>query len=317
MKTTVGFSLALLCLAERAAGFQVSRPLLGVSRSDGFDDGSVVGRSELQKVSRHDTNDNNLLTTSRNFAAKGTALRATVDDGSEKGWFRDITINPLYLIPYVGFLAFGFYATNAEAAGASQEILEKFLADPLHPGVNELFATVFNLIGLIGIPLACILMPAAKDQKFPATPFLIASAAAGYGAVGPYVMTRKPVTSVSSSDLGWFTSNVLENKIFNWFMVAVASSSLFTTGVLNALVQDFSGTVQGYVDVFSSTAIAGASSVDFAILCITAATLIPEDLARRGVTDTTKARVIAASTLLLPMIGATIYCAMRPPIVEE
>lgn len=245
-----------------------------------------------------------------------SSLYAASDDdgGNEEGMFNGVDINPTYLVPYVGFLLFGFYMTSTEAAGASQLILEKFIADPLNPGVNELFATVFNLIGLVGIPLACIIMPSAKGQKFPAPPFLIASAAVGYGAVGPYVMTRKPVTSVAIDDLGWVTKSVLENKAFNWFMVIVAMSSLFTTGLLNALASDFSGTVQGYWDIFSSTAIAGVSSVDFAILCMTAASLIPEDLERRGMTDKSKANLIAVSTLLLPMIGATIYCALRPPL---
>ena len=162
-------------------------------------------------------------------------------------------------------------------------------------------------------------MPSAKFQRFPAAPFLIASAAMGYGAMGPYMMTRQPVTeqSVTQQDLGWFTANVLENKVFNWFMVAVAFSSLFTTSLLDALATDFSGTINGYVDLFSSTAICGASSVDFAILCLTAASLIPEDLRRRGVTDRTQAAAIAASTLALPMIGVTLYCALRPPLPEE
>jgi hypothetical protein len=40
-------------------------------------------------------------------------------------------------------------------------------------------------------------------------------------------------------------------------------------------------------------------------------------LKRRGVTDMTKANIIAASTVLLPVIGSTIYCALRPPLPEE
>lgn len=94
-------------------------------------------------------------------------------------------------------------------------------------------------------------------------------------------------------------------------------SSLFTTGLLSALVKDFGGTVSGYADIFSSTAIAGVSSVDFAILCATGASMIPEDLERRGFADKSKANAIAASTLLLPMIGSTIYCAVRPPLPED
>lgn len=254
----------------------------------------------------------------RVHASTTTSLRSAGEDtNSDGGLFDGIEINPLYVVPYIFFLAFGYYMVSTEGPGASQVILEKFIADPLHPGVNELFATVFNLIGLVGIPLACIIMPSAKGQRFPAPPFLIASAAVGYGAVGPYMMTRKSVTSVDTDDLGWVTKNVLENKIFNWFMVIVAMSSLFTTGLMNALVNDFGGTVQGYTDVFSSAAIAGVSSVDFAILCMTAASLIPEDLERRGCTDKSNANAIAVSTLLLPMIGATIYVALRPTLPEN
>lgn len=254
---------------------------------------------------------------------KRTALQANKDDlitSSNEGWFDDIAVNPIYLIPYVSFLAFGVYATTSETPGASQAILDQFLSDPLHPVVNELFATVFNLIGLVGIPLACILMPTAKFQKWPATPFLLASAAAGYGAIGPYVMTRRPLLDnqqITQNDLGWFTANVLENKVFNWFMVAVAFSSLFTTGVLDALSTDFTGTVQGYIDLFTNTAICSASSVDFTILCCTMASLIPQDLQQRGVTNRTTATAIAVATLLLPMMGATLYCALRPPLPKE
>lgn len=77
-----------------------------------------------------------------------TSLRATEGDASsDGGLFGGVDINPVYAAPYVFFLLFGFYMTSHEAAGASQVVLEKFIADPLHPGVNELFATVFNLIG--------------------------------------------------------------------------------------------------------------------------------------------------------------------------
>ena len=82
-----------------------------------------------------------------------TRLQSTRKDESicsnGNGWFDGITINPLYLVPYVSFISFAVYATMSEPAGASQVILDKFITDPIHPGVNELFATVFNLIGLV------------------------------------------------------------------------------------------------------------------------------------------------------------------------
>jgi hypothetical protein len=129
--------------------------------------------------------------------------------------------------------------------------------------------------------------------------------------------TRKEVTDVAQSDLGWFTANVLENKVFNWVVVGLALSSLVSTGVVSGLVTDFQGELDGFGHLFSTTAFASASSVDICLLTLSAASLIPEDLKRRGVTDMTKANIIAASTVLLPVIGSTIYCALRPPLPEE
>ena len=78
-------------------------------------------------------------------------LQASSKDGSvgSEGWFDGITLNPLYLVPYVSFMAFGVASFVADTSGAGQVILDKFIADPIRPGVNELFVTIFNLLGLM------------------------------------------------------------------------------------------------------------------------------------------------------------------------
>mmetsp|Transcript_903 Transcript_903/g.2595 ORF Transcript_903/g.2595 Transcript_903/m.2595 type:complete len:307 (-) Transcript_903:346-1266(-) len=244
-------------------------------------------------------------------------LRAAASDGGEEadgGW----RFNPPFALAWVGFLAFAYARTVGEAPGASQEVLNQFLMDPIHPGVNEIFAVVFNLLGLAPVVLASLIMPSARGQKLPATPFLALSAAAGYTAVGPYMAFRQPAVDVAvKSDLGWFTANVLENKAFNWLVAGSAFSTLFVTGFAQAVLTDPGQAVHGYIDLLSDTAIASASSLDLVILSVTAASLVPEDLERRGMQDTGKANVIAASTLLLPVVGGAIYCALRPSLPEE
>lgn len=246
-----------------------------------------------------------------------SANGAGESDGN--GFFDGLQLNPPFIVAFVGFLTFAYFRTVGEGPGASQDVLNLFLADPIHPRVNELFAVVFNLLGLVAFPMACLIMPSAgaKEQKLPAPPFLMASAFAGFGGLGPYMMVRKPVTTVAQSDLGWFTKNVLENKAFNWLIVASALSTLFVTGFVPAFLSDPGQTVQGYSDLFSNTAIVSASSVDLAILTLTMASLVQEDLKRRGVQDEGKAKAIAASTVLLPVIGGSLYCALRPNLPEE
>jgi hypothetical protein len=47
-------------------------------------------------------------------------------------------------------------------------------------------------------------------------------------------------------------------------------------------------------------------------MTIPAASLIPEDLKRRE----EKENLIAGATILLPVIGRTLYCAFRPKLPE-
>ena len=135
--------------------------------------------------------------------------------------------------------------------------------------------------------------------------------------IGIYMSTRKEVTEVSKSDFGWFTSNILENKIFHGFNFVLALSTLISSGALSSLMNDFSATTGGFTELLSSATFASVSTVDLSIMTICAASMIPEDLKRRGMYDEQKANAIAASTLLLPVIGGCLYCALRPELPME
>lgn len=263
---------------------------------------------------------NDASTTSRaSMFQNKSSLRMKNDIESNNGFFKDITINTLYAVPYLIFFSVATYMTvNEGSSGASQDIINAFIADPLHPNTgSSLFEVVFNTLGLVGLPMACLLMPAANDQKFSATPFLFGSSLAGYGSLGLYMMTRKPREEVSVEDLGWFTKNVLENKTFNWLLVAALLNIYLITGAGQDLFSDFSGTFRTFLDTIEKSALGLTSTVDLTILCLTGASLIPEDLARRGITDKGKAYAIAVSTLLLPAVGTAVYCALRPSLKQE
>lgn len=239
-------------------------------------------------------------------------------DGGVGGFFSDLTINPIYAAFYLAFLSVATYATMTETPGASQDLINRFVADPLHPGFgSSLFESEWNLIGLVGLPLACVIMPGAKGQKLNPTPFLFGSVFAGYGSLGPFIITRKPVTSVDKDDLGWFTENVLENKIFNWALFLALANAYAISGAAGSLLNDFGGTFNEFFGMIQGSALGTATTADFSILCLTGASLIPEDLERRGMKDETKAYAIAASTLLLPAAGLALYAALRPALDEE
>jgi hypothetical protein len=107
--------------------------------------------------------------------ATSVTLAAAKDDGVNND-SPAIQINVPYAIAYVLFLSFAFLQSSSEPEGASMEVLQKFFANPQHPdGINELFVSVFNLLGLIAAPIACLLLPGARSSKLPATPFVFGS----------------------------------------------------------------------------------------------------------------------------------------------
>ncbi len=262
----------------------------------------------------------NPSTITHTFAGGLPSLQAqSSDDGTDGGILTGI--NPFYALPYLIFLGFAVYCSSTEPLNASNDIIAKYIADPLNPGLgSSLFEVVFNTLGLVPLPMAFLLMPGAKNQRFSAVPFLFGSAAAGYGSLGLYMMTRKSVTSVDANDLGWFTKNVLENKIFNWAVVAALANTYLITGAGEALLTDSQGAFNSFRDVISGSALGCVSTIDLTIICLTGASLVPEDLERRGFNieeNRAKAYAIAASTLLVPAVGLAIYASLRPSLEEK
>uniref|UniRef100_A0A7S2E1Y1 Uncharacterized protein n=1 Tax=Helicotheca tamesis TaxID=374047 RepID=A0A7S2E1Y1_9STRA len=273
-------------------------------------------QSQLLILDQEKSNLNLLKSTSENIDEEGG------------GFFNGIQVNIPYALAFAGFLGFATYVTNTLPAENTDVILNAFFADPQHgvSDINAILGFIWNVVGLYSVPLSCLIMPGAKEQKLPATPFLIGSSFGGYGVLGIYASTWKSTSAadedveaamMKKSDLGWFTANVLENKLFNWAMVALLLNIVDTAGLVDAMLTNPGQTVQGYVELFKSSALVSASSVDLTILTTVAASLIPDDLKRRGVTDSGKANLVALSTLLLPVFGLFTYCALRPTMEED
>jgi len=238
-------------------------------------------------------------------------------------------INPAYAIPYALFFGVATYMSLVEPAGASQAIIEKFIDNPTNPQLgSSIFEVIFNMLGFVGVPLACLILPGAaalkKDDrlKLNPVPFLLGSAAAGYGSLGIYMCSTPKKNdyvepTITKDDLGWFTRNVLENKIFNGIVLAIIGSIWVTTGAGMDLVTNGGDAIRDLGDILPSSALASVSTVDLSILTLTGASLVPQDLKRRGVEDEMRMNAVAASTALLPVVGLAIYCLLRPSIDDE
>jgi len=133
---------------------------------------------------------------------------------------------------------------------------------------------------------------------------------------GPYLSFRAPPRDeYNPGEASWFTRNVLESKLLGWGLVAGVVALPFYVGLVDAMAVDAGAAVQSYVDLFVTSKLVSASSVDAIILNLAAATLIPRDLKlRQPDMEDSQAKLIGASTLLLPFLGAALYCALRPAL---
>lgn len=130
------------------------------------------------------------------------------------------------------------------------------------------------------------------------------------------IFRKGPRKDVTRSDLGWVVRNVLENKLFSFGVLALCLFQYYT--MAGPLLQDPGDVLQGFVNLVTTSKFASVSTLDLAILSLTGASLIPLDYKyRRPNVEDSKANLIAASTLLLPLLGTAIYCALRPSLPEE
>lgn len=136
---------------------------------------------------------------------------------------------------------------------------------------------------------------------------------------GPYLSFRAPPKGeYNPAEASWFTRNVLESKLLGWGLVAGVVGLPFVVGLVDALAQDPAGTIQGYKDLFATSKFVSASSVDAIVLNVAAASLIPQDMKlRQPDIEDSKAKLIGASTLLVPFLGAALYCALRPALPQK
>lgn len=312
IQTVTSTCLALLASTDLITAFSFGTRLNdNVSKTGSVRRNFFSSRKQFSQVTT--PRNTNFATNEKYYS---TCLSASVlnDDGDGDG---ALTINPIYAGMWAALLGFAIFLAPGEFNGqVDTDMINQIIANPTNPGLNEIFMVIFNFFVVAPITLACLLMPGAKGQKFPATPFVAGSAFVGFFALGPYLTTRQQKTDVTKEDLGWFTSTVLENKLANYAALAIAVSIPFTTGVLSA---DPASTIDGFVELVTSSKFAAVSTADLTLLTIVSAMLIPEDMERRGMTDdgsSSDAKLLAASTLLLPVIGGSLYCALRPELEE-
>ena len=253
-----------------------------------------------------------------------TTTKTSLSAVSESDESSGLTINPIptaawfLLVSYAVFVAPGDLLDTS----ATSDLIEKIIANPLHPeGLNELYYTVFNLFTPMPIILASLALPQANPKDNP-TPFLFATSFLGYFTAGPYFATRGPTrTEATKSELGFFTRNLFENRLFGIFTLLLTCASIKGGNAFEAIsMYGWETTFQGFIDLVSTNKFCNVSLVDLAMLHGIITLLIPSDYALRTTgddDDMNKGKAIAAATFFLPFVGSAAYMATRPSLPEE
>lgn len=225
---------------------------------------------------------------------------------------RPFKINWIHAVTWFTLVTFAFSPLAPGNLGSNDDsiMLQAIIANPLHPdAVNSLFCFVFNLFGPMPIVLALLLVPQQTPGKLSAGPFLIACSGIGYFAIGIYMALRSIPNSLQTS--GWFARNIAENKLISWALVA------FCFFVYIPLPKALATDASGFVDLLSSSRFAAVSLLDLTILFAVTTKAVADDYRLRIEDSSSTATAVAFGTALVPYLGASLYCALRPSLPEE
>jgi hypothetical protein len=202
---------------------------------------------------------------------------------------------------WVSFTGYAFFLAPPNQPETFDLI--KRLATLQIEGINPLIVALFNIMGVFPIVHSCLLFIDGRMQKIRAYPFALASFGVGAFALLPYLALREPnPTFVGKKSL---LLKILDSR---WFgaTIAIGAIGLVLYGVTQGNWSDF-------VQQWRTDRFIHVMSLDFCLLCLLFPLILPDDLARRGLTN----RSWFWAVSLVPLLGAAVYLAVRPPLVES
>jgi len=210
-----------------------------------------------------------------------------------------------------------FLAPGTLGADSDNELINLLITQPVPRPiqVNEIWFAIWNSFTIVPAVIAALTAPTGRNQRLPAAPFLWGSAFLGYFALGPYFVTRTESSDMAlrREDLGWASRNIFENRLFGIALLVIAlsipvSSDLLVPGF------DWETKVVEFGTLITQSRFVAVATVDIIIMSILSSILVAEDCRARGLED--RRILISLGTLILPVIGPSLYLAARPKLRE-
>lgn len=249
------------------------------------------------------------------FGKQSSVAESTTSPLENDSQSSTFSVDPAYAILWVALVAYAFSPIAPGSLGSPQDnaLLETILADPVTPNINPIFFCIFNLFAPMPLVLAALLLPQQPPQaKLPAGPFLLATSAIGYFALGPYLALR-PAPQLRAAS----PSNSVVNLNLTESSVACALLALLCGLVyapLPAALAD-AAQQQEFVALLQSSRFCAIACIDLFLLYIVTTVSVYQDVQLRYDTNNNKASTIALATALVPYLGAAVYCTVRPKVM--
>ena len=207
----------------------------------------------------------------------------------------------LFLLLWVGFLAYGFFLAPPDDPNTS-DLIEKLSALETE-GINPIVVSLFNLMGVLPFMYTPLLLIDGKEQRLLAWPFSIFSFAVGAFAILPYLAFSEPKTELTSS-YNWFLK-AINSRVFS-VLTVIGFFLIFTTGLME-------GDWNEFVSLWQNSRFIHVMSLDFCMLILLFPALLKDDLTRRGVSDSKFFQTL----IWIPLLGSMTYFVTRPPLKED
>jgi hypothetical protein len=202
---------------------------------------------------------------------------------------------------WLGFISYAFLLAPPDRPETF--MLIQNLSTGQWNGINPWVIALFNVMGIWPLLYFGILFADGDRQPLRAWPFAVASLAVGAFSILPYLALRTPHTD-------WSGQKTWGLRIWDsrWIgaIALLGSAACLWFGFTNGNWSDFMR--QWYTSRFIHV-----MSLDFLMLSVLFPTLIPDDMARRGMDSANLLRFVP----IVPLIGPCLYLMMRSPLPDS
>jgi hypothetical protein len=169
-------------------------------------------------------------------------------------------------------------------------------------GINPIIISLFNIMGIWPMIYGCLMFIDGREQKIPAWPFAAGSFGVGAFALLPYLALREANQKFTGSK-----DIFLKIQDSRWLGVALTIGTLvlLSFGLIKGDWGDF-------IQQWQTSRFIHVMSLDFCLLCLLFPALLGDDMARRGLKNSSLFWVVA----LLPLVGPLLYLCVRPPLPD-